>query len=143
MSCEHHDALWRGFPKTLPEFEMRFPDEESCRVYWMELRWNGRPSCALCNSERVWRLAGRSRFECADCSHQTSITSGTLLHGTRKLADGTRTLSFGQLLDHLGTIVRNTLRPAGACPGEATFTLTTTPTPKQRRALDLVAAITV
>ena len=62
---------------------------------------------------------------------------------TRKLADGTRTLSFGQLLDHLGTIVRNTLRPAGACPGEATFTLTTTPTPKQRRALDLVAAITV
>lgn len=62
---------------------------------------------------------------------------------TRKLTDGTRTLSFGQLLDHLGTIVRNTMRPAAAKPGEATFTLTTTPTPKQRRALDLVAAIAV
>ena len=62
---------------------------------------------------------------------------------TRTLADGTRTLSFGQLLTHLGTIVRNTLRPAGSRPGEATFTLSTTPTPKQRRALDLVAAITV
>jgi transposase len=61
---------------------------------------------------------------------------------TRTLADGTRTLSFGQLLDHLGTIVRNTLRPAGARPGEATFTLTTTPNPKQARALELLAAIT-
>ncbi len=84
MSCEHHDALWRDFPKTLPEFEARFPDEEACRVYWMELRWNGHPRCALCESERVWRLSGRSRIECADCAHQTSITSGTLLHGTRK-----------------------------------------------------------
>jgi transposase len=60
---------------------------------------------------------------------------------TRTLADGTRTLSFGQLLAHLGTIVRNTLRPLGSRPGEATFTLTTTPTPTQTRALDLVAAI--
>lgn len=84
MSHEHHDALWRGFPKTLPEFETRFPDEETCRAYWIELRWNGRPRCALCNSERVWRLAERSRFECGECSHQTSITSGTLLQGTRK-----------------------------------------------------------
>ena len=61
----------------------------------------------------------------------------------RTLADVTRTLSFGQLLAHLGTIVRNTLRPAGSRPGEATFALTTTPTPKQARALDLIAAITV
>ena len=61
----------------------------------------------------------------------------------RKLDDGTRPLSFGQLLAHLSTIVRNTLRPAGSRDGEATFALTTTPNPKQRRALDLLAAIEV
>jgi len=62
---------------------------------------------------------------------------------TRTLADGTRPMRFGRLLAHLATIVRNTMRPRGAKPGEATFTLTTQPTPKQKQALDLVAAITV
>jgi Transposase DDE domain len=62
---------------------------------------------------------------------------------TRTLADGTPAMSFTRLLAHLATIVRNTLRPRSARPGEATFTLTTRPTLKQQQALDLVAAITV
>jgi hypothetical protein len=62
---------------------------------------------------------------------------------TRTLADGTPAMSFTRLLAHLGTIVRNTLRPRSARPGETTFTLTTRPTPKQQQALDLVAAITL
>ena len=62
---------------------------------------------------------------------------------SRRLADGTPVMSFGQLLAHLSTIVRNTMRPTGARPGEATFTLTTRPNAKQQHALDLIAAITV
>lgn len=62
---------------------------------------------------------------------------------TRTLADGTPAMSFGRLLAHLATIVRNTLRPTGSRPGEATFTLTTRPNPKQAQALDLLATITV
>jgi transposase len=62
---------------------------------------------------------------------------------TRTLADGTPAMSFTRLLAHLATIVRNTMRPRGARPGEATFTLTTTPTPKQQQALDRIAAIAV
>jgi hypothetical protein len=61
----------------------------------------------------------------------------------RKLADGTPAMRFGGLLAHLSTIVRNTLRPRGARAGEATFALTTRPTPKQQQALDLIAAIEV
>jgi hypothetical protein len=60
---------------------------------------------------------------------------------TRTLADGTPAMSFGGLLAHLSTIVRNTLRPKGARNGEATFVLTTRPNPKQQQALDLIAAI--
>ena len=52
-------------------------------------------------------------------------------------------MSFGQLLAHLGTIAHNTMRPKGAKLGEATFTFTTRPKPKQQQALDLIAAITV
>ena len=62
---------------------------------------------------------------------------------TRALADGTPAMSFTRLLAHLATIVRNTLRPKSARPGEATFTLTTRPNPKQHQALDLIAAIAV
>jgi len=62
---------------------------------------------------------------------------------TRTLADGTPAMSFGSLLAHLRTIVRNTVRPKGARDGEATFTLTTRPNPKQQQALDLIAAIEV
>jgi Transposase DDE domain len=62
---------------------------------------------------------------------------------TRTLADGTQTMSFTRLLAHMSTIVRNTLRPCGARPGEATFTLTTRPSPKQQQALDLLAGIAV
>jgi transposase len=62
---------------------------------------------------------------------------------TRTLPDGTPAMSFTRLLAHLATIVRNTMRPRNARPGEATFTLTTRPTPKQQQALDLIAAISV
>jgi len=62
---------------------------------------------------------------------------------TRTLADGTPAMSFTRLLAHLATIVRNTLKPRSARPGEATFTLTTRPSAKQQQALDLIAAIAV
>jgi Transposase DDE domain len=60
---------------------------------------------------------------------------------SRRLADGTPAMSFGGLLAHLSTIVRNTMRRADPGPGEATFSLATRPTPKQQQALDLAAAI--
>jgi Transposase DDE domain len=62
---------------------------------------------------------------------------------SRRLADGTPALSFGGLLAHLSTIVRNTMHRTDAGPGEAAFSLTTRPNPKQRQALDLAAAIAV
>src|SRR5947207_5530731 len=78
------DDLWRDFPKTATAFETRFATEEDCRAYWIAARWGGEPSCARCNSTRVWTIRDGTTFECADCGHQTSLTSGTLLEKTRK-----------------------------------------------------------
>jgi Zn ribbon nucleic-acid-binding protein len=78
------DDLWRNFPKTATEFEARFATEADCRAYWIEARWGGEPACARCNSTRVWPERGGFLFECAECGHQTSLTSGTLLEKTRK-----------------------------------------------------------
>src|SRR3990172_3059914 len=78
------DDLWRDFPKTATEFEARFATEADCRAYWIEARWGGEPACARCGSTRVWTIREGTTFECADCGHQTSLTSGTLLEKTRK-----------------------------------------------------------
>ena len=84
MTQRTPDDLWRDFPKTATEFEKRFATEEDCRAYWIEARWGGRPACARCNSTRVWTIREGTTFQCADCRHQTSLTSGTLLEKTRK-----------------------------------------------------------
>ena len=60
------DARWRDLAKTAVEFERRFATEEDCRAYWIEGRWGG------------------TLFECADCGHQTSLTSCTLLEKAKK-----------------------------------------------------------
>lgn len=77
------EDLWRSFPTTATEFEARFPDDESCRQYLIEVRWGGEPRCGKCDHDRVWELSD-GRFECRRCGHQTSVTSGTVLHKTRK-----------------------------------------------------------
>jgi hypothetical protein len=79
-----HDDLWRDFPKTATEFEERFATEEDCRAYWIQARWGSKPACARCKSTRVWTERDGFLFECADCGHQTSLTSGTVLEKTRK-----------------------------------------------------------
>lgn len=79
-----HDVLWRDFPKAAIEFERRFASEADCRAYWIEVRWGGKPACAACQCARVWAERDGTLFECADCGHQTSLTFGTLLEGTRK-----------------------------------------------------------
>jgi Zn ribbon nucleic-acid-binding protein/transposase-like protein len=84
MAQTNHNDLWRDFPKTATEFEARFATEEDCRAYWIEARWGGKPACARCNSTRVWSERDGFLFECAQCGHQTSLTSGTLLEKTRK-----------------------------------------------------------
>ena len=84
MPDEHADDLWRDFPKTAMEFEKRFATEADCRAYWIEARWAGKPACTECRSRRVWPVREGRWFECADCRHQTSLTSGTPLHKTTK-----------------------------------------------------------
>jgi len=62
---------------------------------------------------------------------------------THTLDDGTPAHSFATLQQELATIVRNTCRAPHAGDDAPTFTITTTPNPKQRRALALLNAIHV
>jgi len=62
---------------------------------------------------------------------------------THTLEDGTPAHSFRTLLEELATIVRNTCRTPGGGHTAPTFEIVTTPSLKQRGALDLLATIVV
>ena len=71
------DQLWRKFPDSLLDLEERFPNEDACRAYLIELRWGDLPRCGRCDSTRTWELEN-GRFECQVCGHQTSLTARLL-----------------------------------------------------------------
>ena len=71
------------FPINLTEFRERFSTEDSCIEYLIGLRWPDGIACPVCGSTQM-RKTTRGLFECKDCSRQTSVTSGTLFHNTRK-----------------------------------------------------------
>ena len=60
---------------------------------------------------------------------------------TRQLADGSPVHSFATLLGSLATLTRNLCRLKGAGAEAPTFTIDTTPTPDQQRALDRIETI--
>jgi transposase-like protein len=71
------------FPKTLPEFEARFGTEEQCRDFLEKLRWHDGFVCPRCKRKDAWWWNSRGLHEC-ECGLQTSVTAGTIFHGTRK-----------------------------------------------------------
>jgi transposase-like protein len=72
------------FPTTELEFEEQFRDEVRCREYLVKLRWPEGFQCPKCQGVSGWQLKGRDLVECTSCGRQTSLTAGTILHGTRK-----------------------------------------------------------
>lgn len=61
----------------------------------------------------------------------------------RTLTDGSPVHSFRTLLDELSTIVRNTCETRVGPRSGSSFQMTTTPSPPQHRALQLLQSITV
>jgi transposase-like protein/Zn ribbon nucleic-acid-binding protein len=71
------------FPKTLPEFEEQFGTNEQCRAFLEKLRWPDGFVCPKCMRKDAWWWNSRGLHEC-ECGHQTSVTAGTIFHGSRK-----------------------------------------------------------
>jgi transposase-like protein len=72
------------FPKTLIEFQDRFPDEESCWRSLRQARWPAGFVCPLCGGQGSYFIRTRRLEQCRSCRHQVSVTAGTVFHKTRK-----------------------------------------------------------
>lgn len=73
----------RSKPLTLLEFQTHFPTDEACALFLFQRRWPNGWECPECGNRKAYRIAGRGLWECAACRYQTSVTAGTVLHGTR------------------------------------------------------------
>jgi len=71
------------YPRNLLEFEERFSSEARCVEYLRALRWPGGFVCPNCGEGNAWGT-NRGLLACAKCGVQTSVTAGTIFHGTRK-----------------------------------------------------------
>lgn len=70
-------------PKTQKEFDDKFLSEQACRDFLFQVRWPEGFKCKACKSQKAW-INSRNLIVCANCGYQSSLTSGTVMHGTKK-----------------------------------------------------------
>ena len=68
-----------GFPQTLQEFQVAFPDEESCGEALRQARWPKGFVCPRCGHAGSSWIATRRLEQCSRCRYQCSVTAGTVL----------------------------------------------------------------
>lgn len=71
------------FPLTILEFQQRFGTEEACRAYVFASRWPEGFVCPECGGRDAGSETRRHLWICTACGRQTSVTAGTVMHGTR------------------------------------------------------------
>ena len=47
------------FPRSLIEFQRRFPDERACASYLAQVRWPDGFRCPACGHAKGWELSAR------------------------------------------------------------------------------------
>ena len=72
-----------SYPKDFQEFLVQFKTDDDCWRYLFEMRWQNGFKCPKCSGSEYW-LTEERLLHCSGCEHQTSITAGTIFHGTRK-----------------------------------------------------------
>ena len=66
--------------KNLKDLLTKFQDEQACRDFLVQHRWNGTPVCPYCGSNRSYKIENGKRFKCAnkECHKKYSVTVGTV-----------------------------------------------------------------
>lgn len=71
---------------TLPELLDYFKDEQTCRTYLENTRWEGVPECPYCgHTGKMYRIENGKRLKCGnkECHKKFSVTVGTIFEDTK------------------------------------------------------------
>lgn len=60
----------------------KFPSNDSCIEHIEAVRWQGKPRCTYCNSDKVTPTPKEKRYHCNNCNTSFSVTVGTIFHHT-------------------------------------------------------------
>lgn len=71
------------YPRDFQEFLQQFQTDGDCWHYLFQMRWPNGFQCPKCMSDKFW-ITVKKLIHCTLCEHQTSVTAGTIFHGTRK-----------------------------------------------------------
>jgi hypothetical protein len=64
-------------------FQRRFGTEKACQKRLFLMKWPDGYRCPRCGCAHFYLIETRGLYECKECSHQTSLTAGTVMHRTR------------------------------------------------------------
>jgi transposase-like protein len=69
--------------ETLIQLLDNFPDEETCRKHFEQMRWpDGEPACPRCGDMKVYRHKDGKLFTCHGCKKQFTVLIGTVFSDT-------------------------------------------------------------
>lgn len=70
--------------KNLKDLFAKFSDEQKCRDFLVQQRWNGCPVCPYCGSEKWYSIEDGKRFKCGnkECYKKYSVSVGTVFHAS-------------------------------------------------------------
>jgi len=68
---------------NLEDIYNKFPDKNSCIQFLEFTRWDYKPTCPYCGSNRYSSLSKEYRYHCNECNTSYSVTVGTMFHKTR------------------------------------------------------------
>ena len=72
------------FPRSLFDLQRQFPNDAACAAHLAAQRWPEGFLCPACAHRKAWQLRTKPwTFECAGCRKQTSVTAGTVMHGSK------------------------------------------------------------
>ena len=71
-------------PMTILEFQEKFSTEDACREHLYQMRWGEGFGCPKCGAKgEPFQIVSRNLYQCKQCNHQASVTSGTVMDRTK------------------------------------------------------------
>ena len=71
----------KGFSNLL-EVTSYFADQDVCKAYLEELRWDGKITCPHCANNKIYTFSKRFVYKCAKCRKPFSVTKGTIFENS-------------------------------------------------------------
>src|SRR5690606_26469642 len=65
------------------EIFSQFPTQESCVNHLEKIRWNNKPVCPYCKSDKSSKFKNTRYYNCLNCNNSYSVTVGTIFHDTK------------------------------------------------------------